>query len=212
MKIIGDSFIRELGREKSESYRALYQGLGWFLTVSLAFLALIGQKMVGSEIQVGAGHLWGLVIVFCITLRYFCRGLLDYINMQAWVKLFNSYTRVIHADTEVERENLHREFWRLYELYVFDWKSPIPLRKAIWDMMRIGYLHLILLEVGMLGYVLVNIGAGLNTLTCWSALGLLVAGLILEGSGFNYKRFEYAVPASPAPPADAGTKPSAPAK
>lgn len=195
MKTQSDSFLRELGREKSESYRALYQGLGWFLTVSLAFLAVIGQRLVGPQFEPNAGHLWAMVFVFAMTFRYFSRAMLDCINMQSWSLLFNAYTKVMHAD-DSERENLGAGFWKLYELYVFQWRSPIRLGKAVRDTIKIGYGYLLLLEAAIFGFVLHRIGA--CQIFCfpkyWTALVTLVAAVLYELHLLEYSRFQFAAP------------------
>lgn len=199
MKTSSDSFLRELGREKSESYRALYQGLGWFLTVSLAFLALIGQRLAGQSFEPAPAHLWALVFASAMTLRYFSRAMLDCINMQSWSLLFNAYTRIMHAE-ESESKELGAAFWKLYDLYVFQWKSPIPFRKAFFDTIKIGYGYLVILEFAMLGFVLKRIGlCQLSDLGYWSALAFLGAAAVWEISLLDYSRFKYSEPPDDVP-------------
>lgn len=200
MKTNSDSFLRELGREKSESYRALYQGLGWFLTVSLAFLALVGQRLAGQTFEPAPAHLWALVFAAAMTFRYFSRALLDCINMQSWALLFNAYTRVMHAD-EAESQRLGAGFWKIYDLYVFQWKSPIPFRKAFFDAIKIGYGYLVALEFAMLVFVIKRIGICEISADgrYWSALVVLAVVAVWEVSLLSYSRFEYAEPAEDVP-------------
>src|SRR6266568_281538 len=114
MKMVGDGLLRELGREKSESYRALYSGLGWFLTVALAFLVAFANKLSSSNVDgISVSYLWVVAIAISLTMRYYSRALLDYINMQSWSRLFNAYTLAWAAE-DADKERRNNYFWELH--------------------------------------------------------------------------------------------------
>lgn len=208
MKMMGDGLLRELGREKSESYRALYSGLGWFLTVALAFLMAFANKLSSSNADgISIPYLWVVAIAISFTMRYYSRALLDYINMQSWSRLFNAYTLAWAAE-DTDKVGCNNYFWELHQELVIKWQSPVKLRKAIFDTIRIGFGHLFLLEFGVLAAICWRLRGQVNL---WDVLGpilIVVGSAIYEYRGLNYRRFEYIYLPPPPNPAPAATPPA----
>lgn len=201
MKIIGGDLLRELGREKSESYRALYSGLGWFLTVALAFLAGFANKLSDPKsVEISVLHLWVVVAAISISLRYYSRALLDYINMQAWSRLFNAYTLALASDDSTTKAR-ELYFWELYRRLVTDWNSPVSLGKVVRDTIQIGFGHLFLLELSVLGYIVYEVKKQQGFCAIVLPLTVLLASALIEYRRLDYRRFRCVeLPAQPMPP------------
>lgn len=189
-----DTLLKELGREKSESYRALYMALGWFLTVTLAIGAIVAKDM--GELPSGAPLpvFWvaSMVAIIIITARYYSRAMNDYVNMQVWSKLFNRCGAVLLSQNEKNKKESGEHFKRLYATYVCDWNSIIPRRKIVSDTLDMGYGHLIFLELCLLDLIVYKMSsAGQNM-----AISISLLFLILFISNevywfFTYRRFKY---------------------
>ena len=188
-----ETLLKELGREKSESYRALYMALGWFLTVTLAIITIAARDIaiLQAGSQLSAFWLFAMVSIIIITSRYYSRAMMDYVNMQVWSKLFNKCALMLLSPDRDKKMELE-QFKKLYITYICDWQSIIKRRKTIRDTLDIGYGHLIFFELCLLDLTIYKMATAGYYATILISLAFLTAFVGYEIYGlFTYRRFKY---------------------
>lgn len=188
-----ETFLKELGREKSESYRSLYTALGWFLTVTLAIITIAARDIaiLQPESQLSTFWLLAMVSIVIVTSRYYSRAMMDYVNMQVWSKLFNKCALMLLTPDRDQKMQLE-QFKKLYITYVCDWQSIIKRRKVIRDTLDIGYGHLIFFELCLLDLTVYKMAKSGCYVAIFLSLSLMAAFVGYEVYGlFTYRRFKY---------------------
>jgi len=195
-----ENFYTECGREVSLAYNVLNHTNTWGITLTsavvlLAFLSSIETKSgVLSLHYPTLIHLYIVIICWVIMCRFFVRSCLAYTNMHRWNTLISATSKVLsldddHPDLPVYQNN----FIKKVKAYYYDWNSPIPQWKIIWNNLKLMYLWFFLILFALIIWGFVQIDHDL-----WWKLGfpififptLLELWFFKKWYGLNYKSLE----------------------
>jgi len=193
-------FNKECGRELTLAFQVISQANNWGLTVATAIfgatlLAIIkfGNDQNPISFTYPTFATWYIIIFsWIIMLRFFIRSCIAHINIFRWnklMKLINLYLSVPENDSR--SKELENNCIKAINLYYFEWRSPIPMKRLIWDNLKLMYLWfmapvIILFLWGLISLDIHNIAWG---------IGLLIFGVptLLEILWFiSYPPFRYA--------------------
>jgi len=171
-----EKFYTECGREVSLAYNTFNQTNHWGITlvtgiVALAFITSI--KYVEGELKIVYPNIayWFVVIVaWIIMIRFFVRSCLALVNMYRWNNLIYAASKLLSlADGHPDALVFEKNFAKKVKAYFYDWRSPIPMQKLVWECFRLIYIWFLLPLLGLIIWGLVV----LYEQTLW-LLGLLI--------------------------------------
>ena len=171
-----EKFYEECGREVSLAYNTFNQTNNWGITlatgiVTLAFIT--STKYVDDKVVItypNIAHWFVVIIAWVIMTRFFVRSCLALVNMYRWNTLIYAASKMLslpedHPDVPVFERNLAKKV----KAYFYDWRSPIPLRKLVWECFRLMYIWFFLVLLALIIWGII----ALHSQTLW-IVGVLV--------------------------------------
>lgn len=143
-----NTFYTECGREVSLAYDVLNQTTNWGVTLTAAVL---GASFISALQLTPSGELeffypttfhWFYAIVAWIVMtRFFVRSCIALVNMYRWNTLIYATSKVLSlSDENPEATVYKRNLARKIKAYFYDWYSPIPRKKVVWNSLKLMYI------------------------------------------------------------------------
>ena len=191
------NYYSECGREISLAFQTMDNNQNW--TVTLVSAIIVGIILSGFLPNIWTWSL--LVIGLALTIRFFVRTCLAYINLIRWNffrKKINSY---FLQTPENEKAALFYEIKEGIKIYDDQWNSPISKRNLIFANLKYGYYYAFSALILMIVYNLYSIyhttgflGPTAMQVTAVGFLGLLV--ILWEVKGLFDPPFFKHIPSS----------------
>jgi hypothetical protein len=147
-----EEFYKECGREVSLAYNTFNHTNNWGITLATGIVAIVfiaAIKSVGGEITIIYPNLayWLVVVVaWVIMTRFFIRSCLALVNMYRWNTLIYAASKILSLPDEHPHLSLYeRNFIKKVKAYFYDWRSPIPKKKLLWECLRLIWIWFFLI-------------------------------------------------------------------
>ncbi len=160
------TFYTECGREVSLAYDVLNQTTNWGVTLTAAVLAasFVDALQPGPSgklefLYPTTVHWFYAIVAWVVMVRFFVRSCIALVNMYRWNTLICAASKVLSLPEESPDARVYsRNLARQVKAYFYDWYSPIPRGKAIWNSLKLMYIwfFLILLVLVVWGAVQID--------------------------------------------------------
>jgi len=192
-----EKFYTECGREVSLAYNTFNHTNNWGITlatgiVGIVFIAAI--RSVQGEVTIiypNVAYWFVVILAWVIMTRFFIRSCLALVNMYRWNTLIYAASKLLSLPTDHPQIPIfERNFAKKVKAYFYEWHSPIPLRKLVWECFRLMYIWFFLILfclvtwglVALYGEALWPVGLSLFAMpTAWEIYSLL------KWRGFRYQ-------------------------
>lgn len=195
-----EKFYCECGREVSLAYNTFNQANNWGITLTTGIVGIVFISAIRSEqgaitiIYPNIAYWFIIILAWVVMTRFFVRSCLALMNMYRWNTLIFAASKILSLPPEhPEVPIFERNFAKKVKAYFYDWRSPHPLRKILWECFRLMYIYFFLILFGLIiwGFVV------LYGQTLW-AIGLLLFFLptvweiysLLVWRGFKYQTLD----------------------
>lgn len=123
---------------------------------------------------------WSAVVIgFIFLTRFFIRSCLPYMNLWRWNLLNQAILDTLGDDAR--REYHSKRLDAALDLYYYQFHSPIPRRKILWDSLKLTYLWLFAVLGSLFAWGWIKLW---NSPPVWGMTGVLAVALFLERSWF----------------------------
>jgi len=160
-----DTYYAEVGREIGVASSQLHQTTNWSIGITMAAVSAIALSK-GPYPQ--PWTMAAVVVAFILVLRFFVRSCLAYVNLDKWNKVHRAITEYRLGLSSDQREACLSRIEQAISAYHIQWHSPRPIGKLLWSNLKLGYLHLFLILLALLG-------VGIITAPCDAVNWILLA-------------------------------------
>ncbi len=143
--------------ERSLAYNVFNHTNNWGITlatgiVAIAFIASIDTT--GSQVTIKYPNMayWFVVIIaWIIMTRFYVRSCLALVNMYRWNTLIYAASKILSLpENDPNLPVFERNFARKVKAYYYEWRSPIPRSKLVWECFRLIYIWFFAILIGLI--------------------------------------------------------------
>ncbi len=147
------AYLAETGREIDNASAQLHETTNWSIGVVIAAFSAIA---LAPDPYPTRWTLAAVGIALILVLRFFVRSCIAYSYLHRWNRIHRAIVR-IHV---LENNNAHPQYIKQLQesinVYHVQWHSSIRLKSLICANLKLGYLQLFIVVVGLLLYGLCN--------------------------------------------------------
>lgn len=184
-----EKFYTECGREVSLAYTVLNYTNNWGVTLgagvlATGFLSAVKLESTGIKIVYPTTVHWFFVIFsWIVMIRFFVRSALALVNMYRWNELIFSSSKVLSlSDEDPNRPLFERNLAKKIDSYFFRWRSPRTKRYIIWHSLKLMYMWLFLVVLGLFGW---GVACLPRNLYYFIGLAIFLGSTVLESVWFG---------------------------
>jgi len=180
-------FYQYAGRETTLAFTVLNDYHRWALTLTIALLTAIA---LGKDVAPAPLPFIVILGSSLLLFRFFVRSSIGYVNLYRWNTLTSLIVKYWRATGSKEESEAWKSLEKAIEIYYVQWKSPIRLSKIVWDNLRLAFLWL---GIVILGLVIWTSSGAFECRFTMLVLALWAVGMGLEIYWFvTYRMFRFA--------------------
>jgi hypothetical protein len=152
-----EELYQECGREVSLAYNTFNHTNNWGITLATGIVAVVfitAIRSVEGQITViypNIAYWFAVIIAWVIMTRFFVRSCLALVNMYRWNTIIFSASKLLSLPAENKQTPIfERNLAKKVKAYFYDWRSPIPMWKLVWECLRLIYIWFFLIMLGLI--------------------------------------------------------------
>lgn len=182
-------FYSRIDSNLSTTRQSLHATHQWVLTLSIALITAIFSIPSRNDRFPNYLGLMILIVSFPILLRFFIRSCLEYSIEEKFITLRNEIDYYLIFATKSNDKKLKKRLVSCIQYYYYDWLCPRKLTKIVWHNLKLSYLWIFLLYVGLVIWGIVSVVGDLPMFIIGGFSAIIV---VLEIFMFiTYKGFKY---------------------